>query len=872
MKKLTPMMHQYLTIKEQYKDALLLFRLGDFYELFLDDAIVASKELEITLTGRDCGLEERAPMCGVPHHSVNNYINKLITKGYKVAICEQIEDASEAKGIVKRDVVRIITPGTLIDTELLEDKKNNYLMCIYGNNSGFGITYVDVSTGELFTTEITQENLKQNLEDEICKLQPKEIIYSIEDNELEDFLRVCEKKHNLYINKYDQWRFEYDYVLKQIKKHFQIFTLDSLGFAKNHLGIYATGGLIDYLKTTQKRALNHLNKIHIYSLKQSMILDITTRRNLELTETIRENKKKGSLLGVLDKTVTSMGGRMLRKWIEEPLIDVDKINLRLDAVESIKEDILTRKELKENLKEIYDLERLCSKIVYGSVNPRDLVALKNSLKRLPNIKNIIINQKAGLLQSIVDEIDNHDTIKDLIEEAILEEPSIAVKEGNVIKDGYNQEVDQLRSASRDGKSWITTLELKEREKTGIKSLKIGYNKVFGYYIEVTRSNLSMVPTEYIRKQTLSNCERYITPDLKEVESKILGSEEKVISLEYQLFNQIRSIIEKEVAKIQNTARAIAQLDTIYSLAEVAYENGYIKPIINNETIISIDKGRHPVIEKMTNNSIFVPNDTYINQNEHEVSIITGPNMAGKSTYMRQVALIVLMAQIGSFISADSGTIGVVDRIFTRVGASDDLSQGQSTFMVEMSEMASILNNATNNSLLILDEIGRGTSTFDGLSIAWSVSEYISKNIKCKTLFSTHYHELTELEGKVKGIKNYRISVKEEGENIVFLRKVVEGSADKSYGIQVAKLAGLPKAVITRAKEILTNLEKNDITKHESIQESKDSKNTKENHQLNFIDMNKEDIANELKQINLHETTPIDALNILYRLQRKANDL
>ncbi|SNR88074.1 DNA mismatch repair protein MutS [Anaerovirgula multivorans] len=870
MKKLTPMMEQYMEIKNQYNDTLLLFRLGDFYELFFDDALVASRELEITLTGRDCGLEERAPMCGVPYHSVNNYINKLIIKGYKVAICDQVEDAAEAKGIVKRDVVRVITPGTLIDTELLEEKKNNYLMSIYGKGKGVGITYVDISTGELLTTEIVKEKFKENLHDEICKVHPKEIIYYVEDPLLKDLITDCGEKLNLYINDYEDWHFDYEYATKQLKSHFNTISIEGLGFEYKHLGVQSTGALIDYLKSTQKRTLNHLKRIQVYTLKDTMILDLNTRRNLELTETIREKKKKGSLLWVLDKTMTSMGGRLLRRWIEEPLLDIESINNRLSIVEIFKEDLLLRKELKEYLKDIYDLERLSGKIAYGTVNPRDLIALKNSIACLPAIKDLLSNKESTFLQDILSKISNHEEVKHLIENAILDEPSINVKEGNIIKNGYNQDVDELRYASKEGKSWISSLETKERERTGIKSLKIGYNKIFGYYLEVTKSNLHMVPNDYIRKQTLANCERYITPELKEMESKVLGAEEKVITLEYQLFLEIRKEIEKEVPNIQNTAQSIAQLDALYSLAESAYENGYIKPLVNNDHKIIISNGRHPVVEKMINNNGFISNDTIIDREKHEISIITGPNMAGKSTYMRQVALIVLMAQIGSFIPAESATIGVVDRIFTRVGASDDLSQGQSTFMVEMSEMANILSNATMNSLLILDEIGRGTSTFDGLSIAWAVIEHISQALKCKTLFSTHYHELTELEGIIEGVKNYRIAVKEEEDNIVFLRKVIEGSADKSYGIQVAKLAGLPTAVIGRAQKILMDLEKNDLAKHDIVIKENPLQGNVNNQQLNFLDIDNEEIISQIKALNLMETTPIESLNILYRLQKKAS--
>lgn len=869
---LTPMMKQYMKIKDQYSDALLLFRLGDFYELFFEDAITASRELEITLTGRDCGLEERAPMCGVPYHSINTYINKLITKGYKVAICEQVENPEDAKGIVKRDVVRVITPGTLIDTELLEEKVNNYLMCIYGEKRGIGLAYVDISTGELLTTEITKNNYQEEIYGEICKVHPKEIIYYIKDLELEDLIIHCQKKLDIYVNKFEGWQFEYEYATKQLKNHFNIISVEGLGFTYNHLGIYATGALIDYLNQTQKRSLNHLKKLKIYTLEDTMALDLNTRKNLELTETIREKKKKGSLLWVLDKTMTSMGGRMLRRWIEAPLLKVEEINQRLDAVEVFKEDILLRKELRECLKNIYDLERLSGKIAYGTANPRDLVALKNSLRVIPQIKKLLSLKKSKLIENIMSNINCHEEIEKLIESAILDNPPIHIKEGNIIKDGFNKDIDELRIASREGKSWISNLEAKEREKTGIKSLKIGYNKVFGYYIEVTKSNLQIVPDNYIRKQTLANCERFITPELKEMESKVLGAQDKLMVLEYQAFIEIRNIIEDDVPQIQVTAQGIAQLDAIISLAEAAYVNTYNKPIVNTSNIIKINNGRHPVVERVLNNNTFVANNTLMDQNYHEISIITGPNMAGKSTYMRQVALIVLMAQIGSFVPADYAEIGVVDKIFTRVGASDDLSQGQSTFMVEMSELANILNNATRNSLIILDEIGRGTSTFDGLSIAWAVIEYISNSLKCKTLFSTHYHELTELEGIIEGVKNYRIAVKEEEDHIVFLRKVIEGSADKSYGIQVAKLAGLPKEIINRSKEILKDLEDKDIALNDEKSNLSKHSIDKNIHQLDFTEINKEEIIHQIKNVNLMETTPIEALNILYHLHKKASSL
>ncbi|WP_408608762.1 DNA mismatch repair protein MutS [Alkaliphilus serpentinus] len=869
------MMQQYMDIKAQHKDALLLFRLGDFYELFFEDAKVAARELEITLTGRDCGQEERAPMCGVPHHSVDSYIDRLITKGYKVAICDQVEDASQAVGIVKRDVVRIITPGTLIDTQLLDEKRNNYLLSLYGSSGGWGISYVDISTGELYTTEILGIDSLQKLQDEITKIQPKEVIYYISPSlSCSDGLMDFFKQFNLTVSLYNEWCYEEAYGVKILKEHFKVFSVEALGFKANHQGIISTGALIDYLMTTQKRFLSHINKIEIYQTSEGMVLDYSTRTNLELTETIRGKSKKGSLLWVLDKTSTAMGGRMLRRWIEAPLLKVEDINSRLEAVEVMKDDLLLRKEIKNHLRRVYDLERLAAKVSFGSANPRDLIALKTSLQEIPLIK-ALISDKTGLLKEIVNNIDILQDVSELIEASIIDEPPISFKEGGIIKYGYHPEVDQLQIATKEGKQWIAKLEQEEKDKTGIKSLKVGFNKVFGYYIEVTKSYLKLVPESYIRKQTLANCERFITPELKEMESKILGAEEKIVALEYQLFIEIRNIIGAEVERIQKTATALAKLDALYSLGEIAAENNYVKPKLTNQHSIRIEEGRHPVVEKMLNNNLFISNNTYMDGEEFQISIITGPNMAGKSTYMRQVALIVLMAQIGSFIPAASGEIGVVDRIFTRVGASDDLAQGQSTFMVEMSEMANILNSATENSLLILDEIGRGTSTFDGLSIAWSVIEHISKFLGGKTLFSTHYHELTELEGKIKGVKNYRISVQEEGEDIIFLRKVIEGSADKSYGIQVARLAGLPASVIGRAHDILLQLEEKDIAKVETIKE--DLKATRDEVAVNIeapplqMDLNSlynQSIIEDIKSINLLNTTPIEALNILADLQKK----
>ncbi len=872
MGKLTPMMQQYTELKEEYKDCLMFFRLGDFYELFFEDAEIASRELEITLTAR--GKVDKIPMCGVPHHAADAYMDKLVSRGYKIAICEQIEDPSEAKGIVNRDVVRVITPGTLIGTDLLEDKKNNYLASLYISAKGCGLTYVDISTGEFLCTQITGQEKKQKIIDEIIRIEPTEIIYFVDgESHYTSIIESIKNKLNVYMSECDSWAFEKDYSANQIREQFNVVSVEGLGFYSDHFGIQSTGALLHYLKSTQKKILIHINKVNIYDLNKKMILDISTRRNLELTETIRERNKKGSLLWILDRTLTAMGGRMIRRWIEEPLLDVEHINQRLCAVEILKHDILLRKELKENLKQIYDLERLAGKIAFGSANPRDLVALKKSVFFLPIIKQLFINQPAGLLEKILNNIDPLEDVRNLIEVSILEEPLPTLKDGGIIKEGYNKELDELRKISKGGKHWIIKLEQEERDKTGIKSLKIGYNKNFGYHIEISKPNLHLVPEHYIRQQTLVNSERYFIPELKEMETKILGAEEKIINIEYELFIQIRNILLTKIERIQQTANAIAELDVLCSFAEIAEENNYIKPVVNNNEIIDIKDGRHPVVEKILGNEMFIPNDTYINTEDEQFLIITGPNMAGKSTYMRQVALIVLMAQIGSFVPAYSATIGTTDRIFTRVGASDDLSGGQSTFMVEMSEMASIINLATEKSLLIIDEIGRGTSTFDGLSIAWSVVEYICKLLNSRTLFSTHYHELTKLSETYEKIKNYKISIKEEEDDIIFLYKLLEGSADRSYGIQVAKLAGLPQDIINRANDILADLERKssnkDINLNNILKESEIALTSDDTEQLKYKELINAEIIKDLKEINLLKITPIDALNILYKFQKRA---
>jgi DNA mismatch repair protein MutS len=895
MKKLTPMMKQYLDLKEQYPDSLLFFRLGDFYELFFEDAKTAARELEITLTARDCGQDEKAAMCGVPHHSVSSYLDRLVEKGYKIAICEQMEDPSVAKGIVKRDVVRVITPGTLIDTNLLEEKINNYLLSLYSDKNGFGLSYTDISTGEFYTTHYPTKdnNTLQSVKDEIGKIGPKEIIYSFYEKETygKNLLGFI-KGLNIHAETTDEWNLDLQGVEKRLKTHFQVENLESIGLIDNPLETMASGILIDYLQRTQKRSLEHINHIDFYGHQDTMLLDANTRKNLELTQSMQHKGKKGSLLWVLDKTITAMGGRMLRKWIEEPLINKDVINKRLNTVDYFKESLLPREELVEALKHIYDLERLTSKIAYDSANPRELISLKNSITYLPIINEILINSKDPLLLELLEELDLLEDIQDLVENSILEDAAIGLKDGNIIKPSFDPQVKELRELSTQGHHWMTKLEEQEKKRTGIKSLKVKYNRIFGYFIDVTRSNLNLVPDNYIRKQTLANSERYITPELKEMESKILGAEEKIIALEHQLFLQIRDQIKAHTHRIQKTAKVIAGIDVLNSFAQVAYENDYQKPSITEGELIQIEEGRHPVVERMLVEENFIPNDTLLNNEFEAISIITGPNMAGKSTYMRQVALISLMAQIGSFIPAKSASLGIVDRIFTRVGASDDLSQGKSTFMVEMTEMAHILNNATEKSLLILDEIGRGTSTFDGLSIAWAIVEEISKHLKAKTLFSTHYHELTALGNDLENVQNYQFTVKEEGDDIIFLRKVLKGNADKSYGIQVAKLAGLPVKVINNATDILHSLENN--KKMPQLSESEDLKHSieqqgagnmhskseeksiipkirktdshPEQRQLDFQAYFERQLLEEVKNLNLVETTPLDALNYLYNLQ------
>ena len=872
---LTPMMKQYMQTKEEYKDCILFYRLGDFYEMFFDDALTASKELEITLTGKNCGLEERAPMCGIPYHAVDSYLNRLVSKGYKVAICEQVEDPKTAKGIVKREVIRVVTPGTNLDTQGLDETKNNYIMCIVYMADRYGLSVADVTTGEYLVTELDSQT---KLMDELYKFMPSEIVcneaFYMSGLDLDDL----KNRLHMAIYSLEAWYFDDALCRETLQEHFKVASLEGIGLSDYECGMIASGALLKYLEETQKNSLSHMSRLTRYATGNYMVLDSATRRNLELVETLREKQKRGSLLWVLDKTKTAMGARTLRKYVEQPLIDKKSIVKRLDAVAELKDNAICREEIREYLNPVYDLERLVGKITYQSANPRDLIAFQSSLSMLPSVKCILKDMESDLLKEIYEELDPLEELCDLVGRAIQEEPPLAMKEGGIIKDGYNEEVDRLRKAKSEGKNWLADLETKEREKTGIKNLKIKFNKVFGYYLEVTNSYRDLVPDYFTRKQTLANAERYITPELKELEDMILGAEDKLINLEYDLFCEVRNRIAAEVVRIQKTAKAVAKLDTFVSLAVVADQNNYCRPKINENGVIDIKDGRHPVVEKMMNNDMFIANDTYLDNGNNRISIITGPNMAGKSTYMRQTAIIVLMAQIGSFVPASSAKIGIVDRIFTRVGASDDLASGQSTFMVEMNEVANILRNATSNSLLVLDEIGRGTSTFDGLSIAWAVVEHISnpKLLGAKTLFATHYHELTELEGKLHNVNNYCIAVKEKGDDIVFLRKIVRGGADKSYGIQVAKLAGVPDSVIERAKQIVEELSANDITavtKNLSVETGTKKKKEKLDEvdlaQMSLFDTVKDDdILEELKSVDLSNMTPIDALNKLYELQNK----
>ncbi|MFR0847987.1 MAG: DNA mismatch repair protein MutS [Eubacterium sp.] len=870
------MMQQYMETKNQYKDCILFYRLGDFYEMFFDDALCVTKELELTLTGKSCGLDERAPMCGVPFHSAESYINRLVERGYKVAICEQVEDPKSAKGLVKREVIRVVTPGTNSFTSSLDETRNNYLMGIVSIEEKFGISVVDVTTGEYLMTEV--DSVSKVL-DEINKFTPSEIICNdtfyisgVDMNDLSSRLGIV-------ISPLDPSYFDKDSCQRALCRHFKVSTLEGLGFKEYAIGTIAAGSIMQYLEETQKCSLAHISHLLPYHTGKYMLLDRNTRRNLELVETLREKQKRGSLLWVLDKTKTAMGARKLRSSLEQPLIDKETILQRYDAIDELIKDVITREELREYLNSVYDLERLLSKISYKTVNPRDMIALESSLSMLPHIRLLCSNFKSDLFQDFTQNLDPLEDVYQLIHSAIVEEPPISVREGGIFKNGFNEEIDHLRNAKTEGKNWLADLETTEKEQTGIKNLRIKYNKVFGYYLEVTKSFVNQVPDTWIRKQTLTNAERYTTPELKEMEDTILGAEDRLYNLEYAVFCQLREEIFQQMDRIQQTASVIASIDMIASLAYVAEHNHYVRPKLNNKGILRIKDGRHPVIEQMIAHDMFIPNDTFLDEDSHRLVIITGPNMAGKSTYMRQTALIVLMAQLGSFVPASQADISLVDRIFTRVGASDDLASGQSTFMVEMTEVANILHNATKNSLIILDEIGRGTSTFDGLSIAWSVVEHIvdKKLIGAKTLFATHYHELTELEGKLEGVQNYCIAVKEDGEDIVFLRKIVKGGADKSYGIQVAKLAGVPEQVLIRAREIADQLENKDALSLDGVvnQMAVSSPGEKTMNQLSIFDTmgndQTDDILFELRDIDLSRVTPMDAMNLVYKWQKSLQE-
>lgn len=878
MEQLSPMMVHYLETKKQHEDCILFYRLGDFYEMFFEDAQLVSKELELTLTGKSCGLEERAPMCGVPFHAADTYITRLVENGHKVAICEQVEDPKLAKGMVKREVIRIVTPGTNTAPGSVDETKNNFLMCLIWQEDRFGIATVDVSTGDFYVTEVSDV---RKVMDEITKFNPSEIVSNaaicmsgLDFDDIKNRLRTS-------VYTLGDWMYESDNCEKVLREHFHLGNLFGLGLGDMEVGTISAGAVLNYLYDTQKIALSHITELHPYTTGKYMIIDSATRRNLELCETLREKQKRGSLLWVLDKTKTAMGARMLRLFTEQPLLDTEEIKKRQKAIAELNENMMTREEIREYLNAIYDLERLICRISYQSANPRDLIAFKSSLAMLPPIRFQLKEFKSKLIREEVENLDPLSDLHDLIEQAIDPDPPLTTKEGGIIRSGYNEEVDRLREAKTSGKQWLTELEERERNNTGIKNLKIKYNRVFGYYLEVTNSFKDLVPNEWIRKQTLTGAERFTTPELKELEDTIMNAEDKLFSLEYRLFVEVRERIFSEVNRIQRTAKAIAMIDAMASLAYVAERNHFVCPVVNGKGTISIKDGRHPVVEQMIPNQLFVANDTLLDNASNRVSVITGPNMAGKSTYMRQTALIVLMAQMGSFVPASAAEIGICDRIFTRVGASDDLASGQSTFMVEMTEVANILRNATKNSLLVLDEIGRGTSTYDGLAIAWAVIEHVANPhlIGAKTLFATHYHELTELEGKLEGVCNYCIAVKEQGDDIIFLRKIIRGGADKSYGIQVARLAGVPESVLARARDIVEELVANDLAekaKNIRVVDTGAAKEKKEKSvkrvddgQLSLFGLSDSDshIVDEIRSADLTRMTPIDALNLLYRLQQ-----
>ena len=871
---LSPMMKQYFQIKKDYPGVILFFRLGDFYEMFFDDAKTASKELDLVLTGRDCGQEERAPMCGVPFHSADSYIAKLVSRGYKVAICEQTEDPKAAKGIVKRDVIRVITPGTVIESNILEDGVNNYLCSICKGDNETGMCFADVSTGEFHITVINGENEEEKIINQLSTYSPKEIIVNSAASALDNVQRFASVRLSSSFEKLEDENFDFNNATELILQTISKEEISSLGIGHSKAAVSALGAVISYLRNTQKTdRIEAPSELDFYDKDDFMSLDISARRNLELTKSMMSGDKKHSLLWVVDKTKTAMGKRMLRSWIERPLVNVTKITKRQNAVAELFDNELLRDDLREALTGINDIERLLSRIAYSTANAKELRSLSSAIEHFPIIKNRLENTSSSMLRSIYDSIDLLEDVKSLIDSAIVDEPPFSLREGGLIRKGFNAEIDELNDIVGGGTSLLADIEAREKEKTGIPKLRVSYNKVFGYFIEVTNSFLDLVPEDYIRKQTLTNCERFITQELKELEGKVLGAKERLVSLEYETFATIRNQIAGEAMRVQKTAKALATLDVFASLAQTAYENNYCCPSITNDGVIDIKDGRHPVVETLLDNAVFVPNDTLLDNNKNRCSIITGPNMAGKSTYMRQIALITLLAQIGSFVPAKSARICVVDAIFTRVGASDDLATGQSTFMVEMNEVSYIIKNATENSLIILDEIGRGTSTFDGMSIARAVLEYVvkKKTLGAKTLFATHYHELTAMEGMLDGVNNYSIAVKKRGDDITFLRRIVRGGADQSFGIEVAKLAGIPGSVIKRAKVILKELESNKI----EIEFKSDEALIEEDEtdiQYNFKTNSTDDILELIKTVDVNTLTPIEALQTLYDLKKKVEEL
>lgn len=876
--KLTPMMRQYFEIKDNYRDYILFYRLGDFYEMFFEDAVVASRELELTLTGRNCGLEERAPLCGVPYHAADVYLARLVEKGYKVAICEQTEDPALAKGLVKREVVRLLTPGTVIDPAYLDERENNYVLALY-ERQAWSVAYADITTGELKTTLFDSEKGIERCLEEIIKVKPSEIIMPRGFKEKHNSIMLTLIAENFTLSEVPESFFDPNHAAPLIRRIYGVLSLEGLGLVPDSAQLGAVGGLLAYIEETQKVNLQHFEHIQVYQISQYMMLDKFAWRNLEIVETLRDKRKRGSLLWVLDHTATSMGGRRLKQWLERPLLNLQEIEERLGTVDLFVSDLILRSEVRTYLKSVYDLERLASKLVFGTINARDLLALKSSLSVLPDLKAILSDHDATLLNLLRGEIDLLEDVYKLIDSAIEEEPPLSIKEGGLIRSAYNADLAELRDVLQNGKQWILDLESRERQRTGIKSLKVGYNKVFGYFLDLTRANSHLAPEDYIRKQTLANSERYITPELKSLEEKVLGAEERIVGLEYSLFSDIRAQVLLEVSRVKKTAEALSVLDVLTSLAELAYLQNYCRPSIGEPGVLDIKGGRHPVIEKMFPKVPFIPNNAHLDQDAHQFHIITGPNMAGKSTYLRQVALITLLFQIGSFVPAEHAVLSPVDRIFTRVGASDDLSQGQSTFMVEMIELSHILRHATADSLILLDEIGRGTSTYDGLSIAWSVVEHLSKRggIRAKTMFATHYHELTELEGKFSGVKNFCIAVREQGEDIVFLRKIVRGGANQSFGIQVARLAGLPESVVLRARQILKKLEENDI--NNNIQQLNDLDRILPDEpqpaltQLSFLSAGESDtLIEEIAALDVLRMTPLEAMGALDKLITEAKRL